>query len=79
MNSPRIEAAARALCRHASIECNVDADDNWQRHSRMFLDDAMIALAAADTVKNPDAKLAAQVAALQEQINFYRSKYGVTA
>jgi hypothetical protein len=75
----RTIAAARALCRHASIECNVDADDNWTHYSAMFISDAKAALKAADSILDPDEKLTKQVAALQEQVNFYRMKYGAEA
>ncbi len=73
----RTIAAARALCRQASAECNVDADDNWQQYSKMFMDDAKAALKAADGILDPNEKLVKQVAALQEQVKFYREKYGI--
>ena len=53
MTSPRTLAAAKALCRQASIECNVDEADNWKTYSEMFIQDAMAAVAAADAAEAP--------------------------
>ena len=53
MSSARITAAARALCRQASIECNVDEADNWKTHSEMFIEDARAAIEAADAALPP--------------------------
>lgn len=49
----RITSAARALCRQASIECNVDEADNWKTYSEMFIEDARVAIEAADAALPP--------------------------
>ena len=53
MSSARITAAARALCRQASIECNVGEADNWKTYSEMFIEDARVAIEAADAIPLP--------------------------
>lgn len=53
MSSARITAAARALCRQASIECNVGEADNWKTYSEMFIKDARVAIEAADAIPLP--------------------------
>ena len=77
----RITAAARALCKLASIECGVNEQDNWNVYSAMFKKDAAAAIKAADKVAKADADavLVKKVSELQEQVNFYRSKFGVVA
>ncbi len=43
----QITAAAKALCRQASIACNVDFDDNWKVYGDEYIADATAALNAA--------------------------------
>lgn len=79
MSSPRIIAAAKALCKLTSKECGVNEAYNWNLNSDMFLKDAAAAIKAADAVKSPpDEGLTTKIKQLQEQLSFYRKKYGVT-
>lgn len=85
----RITAAARALCKIASEECNVDEQDNWKTYSDLFIADATTAIKAADSVgtkaprklKKRDTALIEkqrkQIAQLEETVVFYRTTYGI--
>ena len=49
----QITAAAKALCRQASIACNVDFDDNWKVYGDEYIADATAALNAAHGIGEP--------------------------
>ena len=49
----QITAAAKALCRQASIACNVDFDDNWKVYGDEYIADATAALNAAYGIGEP--------------------------
>lgn len=44
----QITAAARALCKDASEECNVNFDDNWKTYGELFRDQVLIVMAAVN-------------------------------
>jgi len=46
-HTPMVVAAARALCKRAADECNVDFDDAWKVYGQEHLADAQSALDAA--------------------------------
>lgn len=91
MNSPRITAAARALCKLSATECNINEEDNWKLYGDQFKTDAAVALAAADAIsvsatrlktevrlqKMCIERLSSQKLDLESALRAYRVKYGV--
>ena len=86
MSSPRITAAARALCKLASEQCGVNEDDNWTHYSGMFKADAKAAIEAADRIDAAFAKAEQSVleASLMKRIEDlemvlaeYRRRHGI--
>ena len=82
MNSPRITAAAKALCKKAASELGVSEADNWKHYGDLFIEDAKTAIKAADAIPSPKVqaeveKLKRANAMLNDMVKHYREKYGV--
>lgn len=82
MNSPRITAAARAMCKQAASEIGANEDEYWERLDQYFLRDAVAAIKAADAIPSPKVqaeveKLKRANAMLNDMVKHYREKYGV--
>ena len=67
MNSPRIMAAAKALCAKTAEDFCKPEDEVWDKYTTMFIKDAAMALQAADKVEKRS-ELERQIEQMQDSI-----------